>query len=128
VEGTPINFSIWYIDADNEAPVFVQLLIDNSMYNMTRATGQVLNFTKGVKYITSRILEVGFHDVTFVASDGTGTTDAIFRYQDKIEVVHSPIKSTRKDVQNTPVLMTGILVIIIIIAITVTVFYFYKKK
>ncbi|MCK5561494.1 MAG: hypothetical protein KAJ51_12905 [Thermoplasmata archaeon] len=66
---TEFTFSVQYYDADNDSPIFIQVIIDNNSYDMTLKTGQASNGT--YEYKTN--LSEGNHTFNFIASDGTVT-------------------------------------------------------
>lgn len=75
--GTPSTnfvFNIVYTDADNQAPNYVNVVIDNNQtVPLTVVAGQTqpLDYTRGVKYETANVnLGVGPHSYHFEASDG----------------------------------------------------------
>jgi len=70
----PFTYSVVYTDADNQAPTYVNVVIDNNRtVPLTVRPGQTqpLDYTRGVKYDTAAVnLGVGAHLYHFEASDG----------------------------------------------------------
>jgi outer membrane protein assembly factor BamB len=63
---TEFIFTIHYYDADNDAPAYIRVVIDNSSYDMTLQTGEQANGT----YVYKTKLSEGTHAYYFTASDG----------------------------------------------------------
>jgi hypothetical protein len=66
---TEFTFTIHYYDADEDVPIFIQVVIDNTFYNMTLTTGDPSNGT----YTYRLKLSEGTHTYYFTASDGIVT-------------------------------------------------------
>ena len=70
--GTPdtdFTWSVVYIDADNQAPAFMRVLIDGTAHDMAKITAGS-NYASGVTYRWTQNLPLGTHNFLFQASDG----------------------------------------------------------
>jgi len=73
---TLFNFSVNYSDSDNNAPNQINITLDGSVYNMTRADTMDSNYMDGCtfQYLTT-LNEVGYHQYYFNCSDGLDTSN-----------------------------------------------------
>jgi hypothetical protein len=64
------NFTITYMDKDNDSPIYIKTCIDGINYSMRAENILDINFTDGKIYWYSTILKAGNHTYQFFASDG----------------------------------------------------------
>ncbi len=115
---TEFIFSVYYNDADADKPTFIQVVIDNTYFNMTLETW---NASRGTyKYSTK--LSKGYHSYYFIASDGLKSV--------KTDNSTTPnIKKVDRISKEESFWYWLILVIVIaIIAIAVIFLFVYKKR
>ncbi len=70
------KFGVIYDDDDDDAPSYIRVQIDTTLYNMLLDTGSSAPFHDGIysngeKYYYSTALSAGTHSYKFIASDGT---------------------------------------------------------
>lgn len=58
---TLFNFTIWYTDADNDAPLYVIIVMDNVHYNMTETKPSNQSYSTGVEFHYVTYLTAGTH-------------------------------------------------------------------
>jgi hypothetical protein len=66
-----LNFSITYIDLDNDIPTYVRINIDGNNYSMGESDKSDLNYKNGKNYKFSIKLKAGNHTFKYFISDGT---------------------------------------------------------
>ncbi|MGA1822365.1 MAG: hypothetical protein ACMUIG_07550 [Thermoplasmatota archaeon] len=81
---TIFNFTVWYMDADGDLPVYVAVFIDDVQYNMTCGIGGTPNVTRLVPYYYSTTLSTGNHTYYFFANNTVN------------ETVRSPVKGSNQ--------------------------------
>ena len=64
------NFTVNYIDKDNDAPVFIIICIDNTNYTMNESNIKDIKFSDGKSYWFTTFLKAGNHSYQFFGSDG----------------------------------------------------------
>ncbi len=70
-ESTTFVFSVTYADADNDAPSYVKVTIDQTEYEMEKQDSSDNGYERGVAYQYSTTLPVGNYTYSFSASDGS---------------------------------------------------------
>ncbi len=70
---TAFNYTVTYMDADNNAPSFMYVYIDGSSYSMSKQNSGDVTYTDGCVYVYSRTLTPTSHNYTFSTSDGFAT-------------------------------------------------------
>jgi len=74
VNATHFRFSVVYFDADNNAPISVNLTVNSSTYVMNKVDPLDLYYVDGCLYeFTTQLLQVGNFSYQFTASDGITT-------------------------------------------------------
>ncbi|MBD3186555.1 PKD domain-containing protein, partial [Candidatus Bathyarchaeota archaeon] len=68
-QSTAFTFSVNYTDADNDAPEFVHVEVNETIYAMTLQDPSDDNYTDGTNYRTIVYLEPGTYNYTFKCSD-----------------------------------------------------------
>lgn len=75
VSKTDFNFSVIYIDLDNDIPISVNLILNNQKYQLSKKDITDNNYTDGVIYYKQmKINQTGDYQFYFNASDGTNIT------------------------------------------------------
>jgi iron complex transport system substrate-binding protein len=69
-ESTVFSFGVTYTDADNDAPSYVRVTIDQTAYDMQKVVSGETEYSDGVVYVYSTTLPVGNYTYSFSASDG----------------------------------------------------------
>ncbi|UCE38187.1 MAG: VCBS repeat-containing protein, partial [Thermoplasmata archaeon] len=67
------NFTVVYIDLDNEAPITINVTISGpsgGSFDLEEADSEDLNYTDGKLYYFNTILDVGSYSYKFIATDG----------------------------------------------------------
>jgi len=65
------NFSVNYIDENNDAPEFLNITLDGTNHTMTKADPCDCNYEDGcIYYYTTTLDEIGIHQFRFYTSDG----------------------------------------------------------
>ncbi len=67
---TTFTFAITYTDIDNDAPVFVNVIIDGIAHNMSKLDPLDNVYTDGCSYTYATTLLPGYHTYKFVTHDG----------------------------------------------------------
>lgn len=123
---TVFKFNVTYTDEDNDTPVYVNVIIDGVVYNITqkKQNDSDNNYTDGCIYEYSTNLSEGFHSYSFETSDGINTT---------IYPPNPPIygiKVTEKEEQKTeaPQIIYYIILIIVIITVEIVGSVIFLKK
>ncbi len=62
-----------YVNIDNLAPTYIQVVIDGTAYDMTKQNSTDNDYTDGCLYFYTTQLSSGTHDYHFKASDGIHT-------------------------------------------------------
>ena len=70
------NFTLTYTDADNDAPQYVQVVIDNYRHNMSKVDSADNTYSDGVEYTYLTLLSAGTHGYYFLANDSFNETRA----------------------------------------------------
>ena len=73
LNGTTITnfvYSVVYTDADNDAPLFVKVNIDDYEYSMNKNDTNDNNYIDGCVYTYSKYLAAGNHTYSFIGNDG----------------------------------------------------------
>jgi hypothetical protein len=70
---TMFNFTVDYLDADNDAPFFIYVNIDGTNYSMDKVDPGDNNYTNGVEYHYRTQLTHGDHDYYFICNDTYAT-------------------------------------------------------
>jgi len=99
---TKFNFTINYIDDDNNAPILVNMTLDGVNFTMSKLDPNDNNYTNGCLFIYQTILDgLGVHEFNFTAYDGIywNTSETIIgpTVQDTISPtlnVKSPLNQT----------------------------------
>lgn len=75
-QATAYNFSVTYMDPDNNEPEYVRLHVNGSVHDMVKAVPGHHDYVGGVTYYFQRTLQPGNHSFSFTCSDGgfTNTT------------------------------------------------------
>jgi hypothetical protein len=71
LENNTFLFTVRYMDADNDAPVLINLILDNKLYKLTNLS-DTTNYTDGVLFGIKISLQEGEHIYKFIASDDSG--------------------------------------------------------
>ncbi len=72
---TTFVYSVTYSDADDDAPTFVEVVVDGNAYTMTETDFSDTDYTDGKEYEYSTTLGVGSHTYSFGASDGLSSVE-----------------------------------------------------
>jgi len=64
------NFTIKYIDQDNDSPIFINIIIDEAIYPMNENNPSDTNYKDGKEYWYATKLKAGNHTYHFFSSDG----------------------------------------------------------
>jgi len=67
---TEFNFSVYYIDQDNNPPISINITIDGISYPMGKQNSSDNNYVDGCVYNYSLILAPGLYNYSFQCSDG----------------------------------------------------------
>ncbi len=67
---TVIYFNITYTDADDDAPEYIDVMIDGDDYPMTKVESGDMDYTDGVEYTYFALISEGNHTYYVEASDG----------------------------------------------------------
>ncbi len=67
---TSFTFSITYVDANDDAPTYMILVLDGEEYQMEKAIPGDYNYIDGCTYIYTTTLAKGVHSYSFKTSDG----------------------------------------------------------
>jgi hypothetical protein len=113
---TEFTFTVHYYDADNDAPTFIWIVIDNRSYNMTLINGGLSN---GTYEYNTKLME-GTHTYYFTTSDGIDTVTT-----DNFTV---EIKKTGKVSDDEILWWWLILLIIVIIILLLILFLIVRRK
>ncbi|MFX1397715.1 MAG: C25 family cysteine peptidase [Promethearchaeota archaeon] len=90
------NFSVNYIDSDNNAPLYINTVIDGISYKMEKQDPADEDYTDGVFYQLLTYLQPGDHNYFFESNDGFSCfTDARM------------LSVAEKDNENSPILTNG---------------------
>ena len=116
---TEFTFSVHYFDADNDAPTFIQVVIDNEPYNMTLKTS---NASNGTYEYSTKISELGIHTYYFTASDGVDIVST-----ENFTVTVGDNKVGEKSEESGWFGLIWI-VILIVIVVLILLFVFLKRK
>ncbi|MCK5561207.1 MAG: PQQ-binding-like beta-propeller repeat protein, partial [Thermoplasmata archaeon] len=81
---TYFNFTVNYLHRKDNAPVSVNLSVDNVFYNMIETDKSDINYLDGKEYYFNiSQLDIGIHNFQFWASDGTDIISS--------EIFHNPV-------------------------------------
>ncbi len=69
-ESTTFAFGVTYTDADNDAPSYVKVTINQTEHDMEKEVSGETEYSDGVVYVYSTTLPVGNYTYSFSASDG----------------------------------------------------------
>ncbi|MFX1273663.1 MAG: C25 family cysteine peptidase [Promethearchaeota archaeon] len=72
-QDTPFTFSVVYSDADNNAPLFVNVLINGNEYSMEKQEPFDNNYIDGIEYYYETFLNFDYYQFKFTCSDGLNT-------------------------------------------------------
>ena len=64
------NFSVWYFDDDNNLPLYVNITINDTTYEMVRVNQFDINSLDGIEYYYNTTLDFGFYEYQINCSDG----------------------------------------------------------
>lgn len=67
---TNISFLINYTDVENDAPIYVQVLINGVPFSMTKQNSSEVSYFDGCIYTHTTNLSKGSHNISFQTSDG----------------------------------------------------------
>lgn len=67
---TTYNFYVWYYDADNNAPAYVNITINNSTYDMLCTNPLDTNYMDGTQFYFSTLLDYGIYQFKIEGFDG----------------------------------------------------------
>ena len=120
---TVFQFNVTYTDADNNAPAYVNVIIDGFPHNMTKQDNSDNDYTDGCIYEYPTKLSKGFHYYSFETSDGINTTSTLTTYG---------LKVTEKEGETVrlPIILFIILIIVIIVLeiVGAAVFLIMRKR
>ncbi|MBN2153894.1 MAG: hypothetical protein JW839_20725, partial [Candidatus Lokiarchaeota archaeon] len=71
---TTFTYAVTYSDAENEAPMFLYVYVDDIGFNMSKLNPSDNTYTDGCVYIFNQTLQTGSHIYYFSASDGYTAT------------------------------------------------------
>ncbi|NVM30405.1 MAG: S8 family serine peptidase, partial [Candidatus Helarchaeota archaeon] len=74
VNSTLFNYSIWYFDADNNFPIYINITINFTTYVMQPVDPLDDNVTDGAQYYLTTLLDFGYYQFQINCSDGLFTT------------------------------------------------------
>ncbi|UKS27566.1 glycoside hydrolase family 9 protein [Paenibacillus sp. HWE-109] len=112
-QNTSFNFAATYSDVDNEAPFAMQLVIDDTAYDMKEVDSSDKTYSNGKNYAYPTKLPVGTHTYYFRTTDATSTEVAtsaqsllIVNSEQLIDVVVSQAGYSANDFKNAKVTST----------------------
>ena len=73
------NFTVTYMDANNDTPAFVYVNIDGTNHSMNKVDGSDVDYIVGVEYHYRTRLGAGDHDYYFITDDGVHTNSTDIR-------------------------------------------------
>ncbi|NHK33060.1 MAG: hypothetical protein FK730_17055 [Asgard group archaeon] len=76
---TLFNFTVWYFDADDNLPSFINITIDSLDFSMLQHNPSDTNAIDGILFYFSTTLNIGIHSFMVYCSDGkfTNSTESI---------------------------------------------------
>nr|MDO8112623.1 PQQ-binding-like beta-propeller repeat protein [Candidatus Sigynarchaeota archaeon] len=74
---TTFTFQVTYTDVDNDAPSYVNVSIDGTIFMMGKQNPSDTTYTDGCAYAYSTRLIMGSHAYSFTASDGMASTTTL---------------------------------------------------
>ena len=116
---TEFTFSVRYYDVDRQAPLFIQVIIDNILYYMKLQPGE--NAFNGT-YEYSFTLSEGTHYYYFTASDGLETVKTNNFTTPEIKKV---ITKSKHELAWYWLILVVIIIIILLLAMSI---FIYKKR
>ncbi|MHA6480389.1 glycoside hydrolase family 9 protein [Paenibacillus sp. strain BS8-2] len=113
-QNTAFTFTSTYTDADNEKPFAMQVVIDDTAYDMKENDASDIDYTDGKDYTYLTKLPVGSHSYFFRATDLTSdgaatspqTVPTIVQSNQTLDVVASQVGYSIHDVKNAKVAST----------------------
>jgi hypothetical protein len=89
---TVFKFSANYTDMDNNMPLYMRVVLNSTIYTMTKENASDFNVIDSIKYIFNIYLNPGHYSYHFEASDGSHVTrlPAVGEYTD-ITVIKAPL-------------------------------------